>query len=336
MMLGLLLLLAVFASPVLAQTTTTITGAGATFPYPIYAKWFQNYQRHTPEVEFKYDAVGSETGIRRLLQNQVDFGGTDNPEILHQLSTHKDGEFLFFPTVVGAVVPIVNLPGFGDNVAFTPEALAGIYLGKITKWNDPVLVRANAGRHLPNLDIVVAHRSDGSGTTYAWSDYLSKTSTEWKTQMGASLSPKWPVGREANGNDGVAKMVKEFGGAIGYVQFIYALQNHLSFGKVRNRNGEFVTASLESIAAAATNAMEPGSDFKVSIADAPGAGSYPIASFTWLVFPARISDGVKRGAIADFLQWMLGSGQRQAAALGYLPLPQSWIAKEQAAISRIQ
>jgi len=335
MMLGLLLLLAVFASPVLAQTTTTITGAGATFPYPIYAKWFQNYQRHTPEVEFKYDAVGSETGIRRLLQNQVDFGGTDNPEILHQLSTHKDGEFLFFPTVVGAVVPIVNLPGFGDNVAFTPEALAGIYLGKITKWNDPVLVRANAGRHLPNLDIVVAHRSDGSGTTYAWSDYLSKTSTEWKTQMGAGLSPKWPVGREANGNDGVAKMVKEFGGAIGYVQFIYALQNHLSFGKVRNRNGEFVTASLESIAAAATNAMEPGSDFKVSIVDAPGVGSYPIASFTWFVVPARIADSARRGAMVDFLKWMLGPGQKQAAALGYLPLPNKLVGKETAAIGGI-
>jgi phosphate transport system substrate-binding protein len=336
MRLALLLLLGAFPSAVPAQPVTTITGAGATFPYPIYAKWFENYQRHAPNVEFKYDAVGSEAGIRSLLRNNVDFGASDNPEILRELAPRNESDYLFFPSVVGAVVPIVNLPGSGDNVAFTPEALAGIYLGKITKWNDPILVRANGGRHLPNLDIVVVHRSDGSGTTYAWTDYLSKTNPEWKTRAGAGLSPKWPVGREANGNDGVAKMVKEFGGAIGYVEFIYALQNHLSFGKVRNQQGEFVAASLESIAAAATNAMEPGSDFKVSIADAPGGGSYPIASFTWLVIPSRIADNAKRGAIAEFLQWMLGSGQRQAAALGYLPLPQALISRERAAIARIQ
>jgi phosphate transport system substrate-binding protein len=336
MRLAILLLLAAFASAVPAQQTTTITGAGATFPYPIYAKWFENYKRHAPGVEFKYDAVGSEAGIRRLLQNQVDFGASDNPEIIHRLAPGSESDYLFFPSVVGAVVPIVNLPGFGDNVAFTPEALVGIYLGKITKWNDPVLVRANAGHHLPNLDIVVIHRSDGSGTTYAWTDYLSKASSEWKSRAGAGLSPNWPVGREANGNEGVAKMVKEFGGAIGYVEFIYAVQNHLSFGKVRNRQGEFVAAGLESIAAAAANAMAPGDDFKVSIVDAPGAGSYPIASFTWLVFPTRIADSAKRGGIVDFLRWMLDSGQRQAAALGYQPLPLSLVSREQAAIARIQ
>jgi len=335
MILAILLLLAAFPTVVPAQAVTTITGAGATFPYPIYAKWFENYKRQAPRVEFKYDAVGSETGIRQLLLRQVDFSASDNPEIIHRLAPGTESDYVFFPSVAGAVVPIVNLPGFGDNVAFTPEALAGIYLGKITKWNDPVLVRANAGHHLPNLDIVVVHRSDGSGTTYAWTDYLSKTSSEWKARAGAGLSPRWPVGREANGNDGVAKMVKEFGGAIGYVQFIYAVQNHLSFGKVRNRQGEFVLASLESIAAA-TSAVEPGDDFKVSIVDAPGAGSYPIASFTWLVFPVHIAESAKRGAIADFLQWMLESGQRQAAALGYLRLPPSWIAREQAAIARMQ
>lgn len=335
MRVAILFLLALLSSAA-PQPVTTITGAGATFPYPIYAKWFEDYRRHTPSVEFKYGAVGSEAGIRSLLQHHVDFGASDNPEILHELALHNENDYLFFPSVVGAVVPIVNLPGFTDNVAFTPEALAGIYLGKITKWNDPVLVRANGGRHLPNLNIVVVHRADGSGTTYAWTDYLSKTNAEWKTRAGAGLSPKWPVGREANGNDGVAKMVREFGGAIGYVEFIYALQNHLSFGKVRNQKGEFVAASLESIAAAATNAMEPGDDFKVSIVDAPGVGSYPIASFTWLVFPAHIADSTKRGAIMEFLEWMLDSGQRQAAALGYLPLPSSWIAKEQAAIARIQ
>lgn len=332
---AILLLLAAFPCAAPAQSGTTVTGAGATFPYPIYAKWFESYRRQMPNVEFKYDAVGSEAGIRRLLLNQADFGASDNPEILRELAPNDDGAYLFFPSVVGAVVPIVNLPGFGANVGFTPQALAGIYLGKITKWNDPVLVHANRGRRLPNLDIVVVHRADGSGTTYAWTDYLSKTNAEWKTRVGAGLSPNWPVGRDANGNDGVAKMVKELGGSIGYVEFIYALQNHLSFGKVRNQKGEFVAASLESIAAAATSAMEPGSDFKVSIVDAPGAGSYPIASFTWLVVPARIADVAKRGAIVDFLKWMLGPGQRQAAALGYLQLPNSLVGKETAAIGGI-
>jgi phosphate transport system substrate-binding protein len=196
-------------------------------------------------------------------------------------------------------------------------------------------VQANHGRRMPNLDIVVVHRADGSGTTYSWTDFLSKTNSEWKSQAGTGLSPKWPVGRAATGNDGVAKLVKELGGAIGYVEFIYALQNHLSFGKVRNQNGEFVEASLESIGAAATNAMEAGSDFKVSIVDAPGAGSYPIASFTWLVVPAHIEDLAKRTAIVDFLKWMLGPGQRQAAALGYLALPNNLVGREAAAISGI-
>ena len=335
MIFAIILLLAALSSAVSAQSVTTVTGAGATFPYPIYAKWFENYRRQAPGVEFKYDAVGSEAGIRRLLQNTVDFGASDNPEILHELVPGREGEYLFFPSVAGAVVPIVNLPGFGDDVAFTPEALAGIYLGKIKKWNDPVLTQANRGRRLPNLDIVVVHRADGSGTSYSWTDYLSKTSVEWKTQAGAGLAPKWPVGRGANGNDGVAKLVKELGGSIGYVEFIYALQNHLSFGKVRNQKGEFVAASLESIGTAVTSAMEPGSDFKVSIVDALGTGSYPIASFTWLVVPAHIQDSAKRTAIVDFLKWMLGSGQRQAAALGYLALPNSLVSREVAAINGI-
>jgi len=335
MKLAILVLLAVLPSAAQAQTVTTVTGAGATFPYPIYAKWFENYRRQAPGVEFKYDASGSETGIRRLLQKDVDFGASDNPEIFRELAPGAEGDYLFFPSVVGAVVPIINLPGFGEDVVFTPEALAGIYLGKIKKWNDPILVQANRGRRLPNLDIVVVHRSDGSGTTYSWTDFLSKTSAEWKAQLGAGLSPKWPVGRGANGNDGVAKLVKELGGSIGYVEFIYALQNHLSFGKVRNQNGDFVAASLESISAAAINAMEAGSDLKVSIADAPGAGSYPIASFTWLVIPARIANDAKRSAIVDFLTWMIGPGQKQAAALGYLALPGNLAGREAAAISGI-
>jgi phosphate transport system substrate-binding protein len=336
MKLVLILFLLAFPYAAPAQPVTTVTGAGATFPYPIYAKWFESYRRQMPSADFKYDAIGSEAGIRRLLQNGVDFGASDNPEILREIAPKQEGDYLFFPSVVGAVVPIVNLPGFGDDVVFTPEALAGIYLGKIKKWNDPVLTQANRGRRLPSLDIVVVHRADGSGTSYSWTDYLSKTSPEWKTRVGSGLAPKWPVGRGATGNDGVAKLVKELGGSIGYVEFIYALQNHLSFGKVRNQKGEIVAASLESIDAAVASAMEPGSDFKVSIVDAPGAGSYPIASFTWLVVPAHIPDGAKRGAITGFLRWMLGPGQKQAAALGYLALPGGLVDREQAAIGRIR
>ena len=335
MILAFLLLFAAFSKAAPAQSVIAVTGAGATFPYPIYAKWFENYRHLVPSVVFRYDAVGSEAGIRRLLQNDVDFGASDSPDALHELSPNKEGDYLFFPSVVGAVVPIVNLPGTGDNIAFTPEALAGIYLGKIKKWNDPILARANRGHHLPDLDIVVVHRSDGSGTSYSWTDFLSKTNEEWKARAGTSLAPKWPVGEGAEGNDGVAKLVKELGGSIGYVEFIYAVQNHLSFGRVRNQKGEFIPASLESVAAAATNAMEPSRDFKVSIVDAPGAGSYPIASFTWLVVPARIPDIDKRVAISDFLKWMLGPGQKQAAALGYLALPGSLIDREAAAIRSI-
>jgi phosphate transport system substrate-binding protein len=214
---------------------------------------------------------------------------------------------LFFPSVVGAVVPVVNLPGIPHDIAFTPEALAGIYLGTIKKWNDPMLTRANRGLRLPNLDVTVVHPADGSGTSYAWTDYLSKVSPAWKSQVGTSLAPKWPTGREANGNDGVSKLVKEQSGSIGYVEFIYALQNHLSYGRVRNRNGEFVPATLESIAAAAaaSHSTKIRDDFKFSIVDAPGAGAYPISSFTWIVVPV------------------------------HNPLPKDVVVKEAAAIARI-
>jgi phosphate transport system substrate-binding protein len=319
----------------LSQPTTILKAAGATFPYPVYTKWIVNYRRENPSVQITYDAVGSEAGVRRLLAGDVDLGATDSPEAIREITPGEEGKYLLFPSVVGAVVPIVNLPGISGDVVFTPEALAGIYLGKIRKWNDPVLMRANRGLRLPDLDIVVVHRADGSGTSYAWTDYLSKTSDEWKAKVGSSLAPKWPVGRAADGNDGVAKLVKELGGSIGYVEFIYALQDHLSFGKVRNRNGEFVGASLESIAVAASRAVEIGDDFKVSIVDPPGVGAYPIASFTWLVVPAHIADDARRNAIAGFLTWMLGPGQRQAAALGYLALPKDVVSKEEEAILRI-
>jgi phosphate transport system substrate-binding protein len=311
-----------------------LKGAGATFPYPVYEKWIKNYRRENPNLEITYDPIGSEAGIRRLIAGQADFGASDSPEVIRQIAPAEERKYLLFPSVVGAVVPIVNLPGVASDVSFTPEGLAAIYLGKIKKWNDPVLKQANRGLQLPDLDIVVVHRSDGSGTSYAWTDFLSKTVPEWKAQVGSSLTPNWPIGRGAAGNEGAASLVQELGGSIGYVEFIYALQHHLSFGKVRNRNGEFVAASLESLAVAATQPAI-GNDFKISIVNPPGAGAYPIASFTWLVVPVQIVDDRKREAITGFLNWMLGPGQAQAAALGYLPLPKELATREETAIARI-
>jgi len=319
-----------------AQPSTVLNGAGATFPQPVYQKWFNNYRRENPNLGITYDPVGSEAGIRQLLAGQADFGATDSPEAIRDLAPEQQGRFLLFPSVVGAVVPIVNLPGISGDIALTPEALAGIYLGQITKWNDPLLKQANRGVHLPDLEIVVVHRSDGSGTSYAWTDYLSKTSPAWKNQVGAGLAPKWPVGKGANGNDGIAKLVKELGGSIGYVEYIYALQNHLSFSRVRNQSGEFVGASLESMAAAASGAVRMSDDFKVSIVNAPGSGAYPIASFTWLVVPAKMANSGKQQAMQAFLKWMLGPGQMQAAALGYLALPKDLVTREEAAVTAFQ
>lgn len=318
-----------------AQPRAVLHGAGATFPYPVYAKWFTNYQHQNPGVEISYDAVGSEAGVRQLLAGRVDFGASDNPQAIHEISPADENKYLLFPSVVGAVVPIINLPGVAHDISLTPEALAGIYLGKITKWNDPILRQANRGVHLPDLDIVVVHRADGSGTSFAWTDFLSKTVPEWKARVGASLQPNWPTGRGATGNEGVAGLVKELGGSIGYVEYIYALQHHISLAKVRNQAGEFVTASLESTEAAVKHAAPKSDDFTVSIVNAPGAGSYPIASFTWLVVPAHIADESKRAAIAAFLKWMLGPGQMQSAALGYLALPKDLAAREEAAIGGI-
>jgi phosphate ABC transporter phosphate-binding protein len=319
-----------------SHTKTTLKGAGATFPFPVYSKWFTNFKVENPDVEITYEPIDSDAGIRKLLAGEVDFGATENPDAIRDAAPGGQHTYLLFPTVVGAVVPIVNLPGLAGQVALTPEALAGIYLGRIRKWNDPILRAANRGLRLPDLDIVVVHREDGSGTSYAWTDFLSKTNPAWKTEIGSSPTPKWPVGKTATGNDGVAKLVKELGGSIGYVEFIYALQNHLSYGKVRNRNGEFVEASLESMAVAARQSAGIGDDLKISLVNAPGTGAYPITSFTWLVVRAHTEDEAKRTAITGFLKWMLGPGQTQAAALGYLGLPKDLIHREAVAIDRLR
>jgi phosphate ABC transporter phosphate-binding protein len=318
------------------QPAIALSGAGATFPYPVYKKWFTNFRSEGGSALITYDPIGSDAGVRRLLAGGADFGASDDPEVIRALAPSEENHYLLLPSVVGAVVPIVNVPGVPDSITFTPEALAGIFLGKITKWDDPILRRANRGLHLPNLDIVVVHRADGSGTSYAWTDYLSKTSLAWKTAVGCSLAPKWPTGRAATGNEGVAALVKELGGSIGYVEFIYALENHLSYGRVRNQNGESVEASLESIQSAVSHSPSIRDDFKASIVDAPGAGAYPIASFTWMVVPIRMANNEKRTAMTAFLRWMLGPGQLQAAALGYLALPKELVARELDAIARMR
>jgi len=317
-------------------TKTSLKCAGATFPYSVYTKWFTNYRHQNRNVEIDYSAVGSEAGVRQLLAGSVDFGASDSPNAIHTLAPDQEENYLFFPSVVGAVVPVVNLHGLVGDLSFTPETLAGIYLGRIKKWNDPVLRRANPHLRLPDLDITVVHRSDGSGTSYAFTDFLSKTVPDWKTSVGSDLSPRWPVGKNAPGNDGVASLVKELGGSIGYVEFIYALEKHINFGKVLNHNGEFVEASLESIGIAAKASIDVTDDLKISLTDAPGAGAYPISSFTWIVVPTHIPDAAKHDAIVDFLHWMPGPGQRQAAALGYLALPPDVVAREQTVIQKIQ
>lgn len=321
------------AAPVTPSAAgTVLRGAGATFPYPVYDKWFTTYRRANPNLEIGYEAVGSESGVRKLLAGEVDFGASDSPQAVRELAPAEEAKYVFLPAVAGAVVPIVNLPGVTGQIAFTPEALAGIYLGKIRKWNDPALREANRGVRLPELDIVVVHRAEGSGTSYAFTDFLAKNVPEWQRAVGAAMAPKWPAGRGAAGNDGVAKLVKELGGSIGYVEYIYALRNQLSYGKVRNRSGAFVEASLESIDEAARSSLPAGSDFKTSLVEAAAAGAYPISSYTWLVVPARMADEAKRAALSGFLTWMLGPGQAQAAALGYAALPKDVVARETAAI----
>jgi phosphate transport system substrate-binding protein len=326
--------------PVPASEQVLLNGAGATFPYPIYSKWFDEYHKLHPEIQINYQSIGSGGGIRQVIAGTVDFGASDGPMTDEQLQeyTKKAGHtILHFPTVLGADVPAYNIPGVTGQLKFTPEALAGIFLGKITRWNDPVLAGVNKGVNLPAQEIVVVHRSDGSGTTYVWVDYLSKVSEEWKTKVGKGTSVNWPVGLGGKGNEGVAGLVKQTPYAIGYLELIYAIQNKMPYGAVRNSAGNFVNADLASVTAAAAGAAQKmPDDFRVSITNAPGKNAYPIASFTWLLVPARIADGVKRKTITDFLHWMLTDGQGMAEPLAYARLPKEVISKEVKAISRIR
>jgi phosphate transport system substrate-binding protein len=319
--------------------TPPINAAGATFPYPIYSKWFAEYNKLHPDVQINYQSIGSGGGIRQVIEGTMDFGATDGPMSDEQLRQFKDkhgAEVLHFPTVLGADVPSYNIPGVSAELNFTPEALAGIFLGKITKWNDPELAKANPSVKLPANDIVVVHRAEASGTTYIWVDYLSKVSPEWKSKVGTAASVNWPVGLGGKGNEGVSGQIKQTPNSIGYIELIYAVQNKLAYGRVKNSSGAFVKADLAGVTAAAAGASKDmPADFRVSITNAPGKTAYPISSFTWLLIPEKIDDSAKRKVVTDFLNWMLKDGQNMVEPLNYARLPKPVVTKELEAVSKI-
>jgi phosphate transport system substrate-binding protein len=330
------LVAALVTSAATAQTIR-INGAGATFPNPIYSKWFAEYNRLHPNIEINYQSIGSGGGIRQFSEQTVFFGATDGPMTPEQVFA-AGRPVLHLPTVLGGDVPVYNFPGERDpELRFTGPLLADIFLGKITKWNDPAIARVNPGVNLPNMEITVVHRSDGSGTTYIWVDYLSKVSPEWKQKVGVATSVNWPVGVGGKGNEGVAGLVKQTPGSIGYVELIYALQNKISYGSVQNAAGEFVRASTATVSNAAAVAVKSmPKDFRVSITNAPGHDVYPISSFTWLLLDQNPRDKQRARVMVDFMKWALSDGQGFASVLGYAPLPKEVIDLEMQAIKRIR
>jgi phosphate transport system substrate-binding protein len=319
-----------------AAQAIRINGAGATFPGPIYTKWFSEYNKLHSNVQINYQPLGSGAGIRQIMEQTVDFGATDGPMTDEQLRG-ASGRILHFPTVLGAVVPIYNIPNVTAELKFDGTVLANIFLGKIAKWNDPAIAKLNAGVNLPGTDIIVVHRSEGSGTTYIWVDYLSKISPEFKKTVGVATAVKWPTGVGGKGNEGVSATVKQTPGSIGYVELIFALQNKISYGPVQNAAGEFVKASTQSVTAAAAEAaakMPP--DFRVSITNAPGKGVYPISSFTWILLYENPKDKTKAKALVDFMKWALTDGQKFAPDLGYAPLPDGVVKLEMTALAKIK
>ncbi|HEY3989755.1 MAG TPA: phosphate ABC transporter substrate-binding protein PstS [Acidobacteriaceae bacterium] len=311
-----------------------LNGAGATFPYPIYSKWFSEYSASHPGVEINYQSIGSGAGIRQVTAGTVDFGASDGPMSDAQLAASKV-KIQHIPTVLGAVVPVYNLQGVGGGLKFSPDVLADIYLGKITNWNDARLAKDNPGAKLPNTEILVVHRSDGSGTSYIFTDYLSKVSADWKAGPGKGTSVSWPRGLGAKGNEGVAGMVRQTPGAIGYVELIYALQNKIETGLVRNAAGVFVKPTIESVTAAAASMKEMPADYRVSITNAPGKDAYPISSFTWLLILNPAPDQAKGKVIKDFLSWIMDH-ESEVTALNYAPLPPSVVSKVRATISQLK
>lgn len=317
-----------------------INGDGSTFAYPMYRKWIEEYEKDNPAVHFTYASNGSGAGIHDVMLGTVDFAGTDGPLIKTQMldfSTHRNCEVLHFPTALGADVPIYNVPGVIQELNFTPQALAGIYLGTITKWNDPEIAKPNPNVTLPANDIVVVRRQDGSGTTYVWTDYLTKVSSDWQQRVSFGVSVIWPVGNAAKGNEGVVRMVAHTPYSIGYSELTYAVRNRLLYGSVANRSGQFIKANLASVTAAAAGAADKmPEDFRISITDAPGKSAYPISSFTWMLVPSVITDAAKRTAIIEFLRWGLTKGQDYLEPLSYARLPSAVIAQEEKAIDKIR
>jgi phosphate transport system substrate-binding protein len=300
----------------------------------MYSKWFSEYNKLHPDVQINYQSIGSGGGIRQVLNGTVDFGASDGPMSDEQLAQSKT-KILHVPTVLGAVVPAYNVPGISEEVKFTPEALAGIFLGKIQKWNDPAITQANPGYKFPDKPIIVIYRSDGSGTTFIFTDYISKISKDWSNSVGKGTSVKWPVGMGGKGNEGVAGQIRQLQGSIGYVELVYAVENKITYGSVKNAAGNFVKASLDSVTEAAASVKTMPADFRVSITNAPGKTAYPISSFTWLLIPVQAKDPKKGKIIADFLDWMVSDGQKMTSQLSYAPLPASVVEKVKASIKQI-
>jgi phosphate transport system substrate-binding protein len=324
------------ASGIVSAQTVQINGAGATFPYPIYSKWFDEYHKAHPNVEINYQSIGSGGGIRQLSAGTVFFGASDGPMTNEQILA-AGFRVMHLPTVLGVVVPVYNVPGLSAELKFTGATLANIYLGKITKWNDAAIRATNPGVNLPGDDITVVHRSDGSGTSYIWCDYLAKVSPEYRTKVGVATSVNWPVGVGGKGNEGVAGLVKQTPGSMGYVELIYALQNKISYGSVQNAAGEFVVATTDTVSNAASSAAKNmPKDFRVSITNAPGKGVYPISSFTWLLVQEAPRDLQRSRIVVDFIKWALTDGQKFTTGLGYAPLPKEVVALELEAVKRVK
>ena len=325
-----ILCMALFAACALAQTT--LNGAGATFPYPLYSKWFSEYHNQHSDVQVNYQSIGSGGGIRQVQAGTVDFGATDGPMTDEQIAASKV-KVLHVPTVLGAVVPAYNIPGVTQEVKFTPEILAGIFMGKISNWTDAAIAKANPDIKFPNQSITVVHRSDGSGTSYIFTDYLSKVNSDWQGTTGKGTSVKWPVGVGGKGNEGVAGMIRNLPGSVGYIELIYALQNKIDYGSVKNSSGQFIKASLDSTTAAAAGVKMPA-DFRVSITNPPGKTAYPIASFTWLLVPTNATDKTKGKMVKDMVLWALDNGEGMASGLSYAPLPKEVVEKVKAAVNQ--
>ncbi|HEY1767354.1 MAG TPA: phosphate ABC transporter substrate-binding protein PstS [Terracidiphilus sp.] len=316
-----LVAIALLAVALSAAQAQKLTGAGATFPYPIYSKWFSEYSAAHPGVEINYQSIGSGGGIAQVTKGLVDFGASDMP-MTDQMLSSSSVKLIHIPTVLGAVVPIFNVPGV-SGLNFSPDVLADIYLNKITNWNDARIAKDNPGAHLPDQKIIVVHRSDGSGTSFIFTDYLSKVSKEWEAGPGKGTSPNWPVGVGGKGNEGVAGLVRQLPGAIGYVELIYALQNHIAFGLMKNAAGNWVKASIEGVTEAAAGIQNMPADYRISITNAPGANAYPISSFTYLLIPTHPTDAAKEKVLKDLLSWCIKSGEGEASSLSYAPLPQN-------------